>query len=108
MARIDESRRAKPWRVLCEVYAKLLALVVQHWLFRSSCWRYPARSLRKAAQTVQKHALHLASNFDSPARLQTAIATIQRCLATGCRINKRKAQPHTYQRLRSITEGGVA
>lgn len=106
--RIDESRSANPWRVLCEVYAKLLAMVVQHWLFLVSCWRYPARSLRKAAQPVQKHALHLASSFDGPARLQTAIATIQRCLASGCRINKRKARPHTYQLLLSITEGGLA
>jgi hypothetical protein len=106
--RIDEPRSTKPWRVLCEVYAKLLVMVVQHWLFLVSCWRYPDRSLRKAAQTVQHHALHLASRFDCPARLQTAIATPQRCLAAGCRINKRKAQPQTYQRLLSITDGSLA
>jgi hypothetical protein len=58
--RVDESRSLKPWRILCEVYAKLLAMVVQHWLFLVSCWAYPHRSLTKAAQTVQKHALHVA------------------------------------------------
>ena len=33
--RVDESRSLKPWRILCEVYAKLLAMVVQHWLLPS-------------------------------------------------------------------------
>ena len=61
--RVDESRSTKPWRILCEVYAKLLAMLVQHWVFLVSFWAYPDRSLTKAAQTVQKHALHLASAF---------------------------------------------
>src|SRR5437762_501805 len=30
--RIDESRSQRPWRILCEVYAKLLGMVVQHWV----------------------------------------------------------------------------
>ena len=63
--RVDASRSTKPWRILCEVYAKLLAMLVQHWVFLVSCWAYPDRSLTKAAQTVQKHALHLASAFAS-------------------------------------------
>src|SRR5438128_8884689 len=50
---IDESRSGKPWRVLCEVYAKLLAMVVQHWLLLTGCWASPARSLVTAAQTVR-------------------------------------------------------
>jgi IS4 transposase len=51
---VDESRSTKPWRILCEVYAKLLAMLVQHWVFLVSLWAYPDRSLPKAAQTVQK------------------------------------------------------
>ncbi len=100
--RIDESRSAKPWRVLCEVYAKLLAMLVQHWLFLVSCWQYPDRSLHKAAHTVRKLALYLASVFGSTRRLRGAIYTIQHCLACGCRINKRKARPHTYQLLLAV------
>ena len=97
--RIDESRSGKPWRVLCDVYATLLAMVVQHWVLLASCWQYPDRSLRKAAQTVQKHALHLASAFQTHTALEAALTIIQRCLASGCRINKRKHMPHTYQLL---------
>ena len=106
--RIDESRSAKPWRVLCEVYAKLLAMVIQHWVLLTSCWQYADRSLHKAAQTVQKHAIHLASTLDDPTTLQQALAVIQRCLACGCRINKRKQVPHTYQRLLALVEPGLA
>ena len=101
--RVDESRSGKPWRILCEVYAKLLAMVVQHWLVLVSCWAYPHRSLTKAAQTVQKHALHLASAFDRRPALVTALTTVQRCLAAGCRMNRRKKHPNTYQLLLEAT-----
>jgi hypothetical protein len=101
--RVDESRSLKPWRILCEVYAKLLAMVVQHWLFLVSCWAYPHRSLTKAAQTVQKHALHLASAFGRLTALVRAITTVKHCLAAGCRMNRRKKHPNTYQLLLEAT-----
>jgi hypothetical protein len=97
--RVDESRSTKPWRILCEVYAKLLAMLVQHWVFLVSCWAYPNRSLGKAAQTVQKHALHLASTFGRLRRLIATLSTVQRCVAAGCRMNRRKKHPNTYQLL---------
>jgi hypothetical protein len=101
--RVDESRSTKPWRILCEVYAQLLAMLVQHWVFWVSCWAYPDRSLTTAAQTVQKHALHLASACASIKRLADALLTVQRCLAAGCRMNRRKKHPHTYQLLLEAT-----
>jgi hypothetical protein len=101
--RVDESRSLKSWRILCEVYAKLLAMVVQHWLFLVSCWAYPHRSLTKAAQTVQKHALHVASALGRLPSLVMAITTVKRCLAAGCRMNRRKKHPNTYQLLLEAT-----
>jgi hypothetical protein len=100
---VDEARSTKPWRILCEVYAKLLAMLLQHWLLLVCCWAYPNRSLSKAAQTIQKHALHLASTFATVRRLCTAILTVKRCLAAGCRMNRRKKQPNTYQLLLEMT-----
>lgn len=97
--RVDESRSTKPWRILWEVYAKLLAMLVQHWVFLVSCWAYPDRSLTKAAQTMQKHALHLARAFARVKRLREALMTVQRCLAAGCRMHRRKKRPNTYQLL---------
>jgi Transposase DDE domain len=95
---VDESRSAKPWRILCEVYAKLLGLVVQHWLVLTATWARPDRSLVKAGQTVRAHALHLASAFAHSARaFGRALETVQRCLASGCRVNRRKKHPSAFQ-----------
>lgn len=96
---IDESRSAQPWRVLCEVFAKLLAMVVQHWLLLVSCWAVPDRSLVKAAQTVRQHALHLACALACPLLLERAIGVLHRCVAAGCRLNRRRTKPNTSQLL---------
>lgn len=104
--RVDESRSRNPVRILCEVYAKLLAMLIQHWLLLVGCWAYPDRSLHKAIHTVQKHAFYMAAGFGCAQRLCEAITTIQRCLAAGCRINKRKTTPHTYQLLLALTDNG--
>jgi len=100
-AQLDESRSANPWRVLCEIYAKLLGQLIQHWLCLLGGWSQPDHSARKAAATIQKHALHLASAF-ATRRTECLSQTLQlmlRCLVAGCRINKRRQQPHTFQLL---------
>jgi hypothetical protein len=102
--RVEESRRRKPWRMLCAVEAQRLAMVVQHWMFLVSCWAYPDRSLTKAAQTVQQHALHLARALLSVQRLAAALLTVKRCLAAGCRMNRRNKHPNTSQLLLEATE----
>jgi hypothetical protein len=97
--RIGESCSEQPWRILCEMYAKLLAMLVQHWILVVCCWQYPDRSLTKAAQTIRRLALHLACVLRDTDQLPAALGIIQDCLAIGCRINKRKKEPHTYQLL---------
>jgi Transposase DDE domain len=95
----DESRSAKPWRVLTEVFAKLLAMLVQHWVLLTGCWDHPDRSLVKAAQTIRTHALHLLCALRSSAQVRRALADIHRCLRAGCRLNPRSRHPNTYQLL---------
>ncbi len=97
---VDNWASQQPWRIMCEVYAKLLAMIVLHWVLLISCWQYPNRSLFKAAQTVQHHALALATALMvSPAHLDAALMVIQRCLMVGGRINRRKMKRNTYQLL---------
>jgi hypothetical protein len=67
---LTHSRSQNPWRILTEIYAKLLAMVVQHWLFLVGHWSCFDRSLVKAAQTVRSHAMHLAVHFGSADQLQ--------------------------------------
>jgi hypothetical protein len=105
---IDASRSTKPWRVLCDVYAKLLAMIIHHWVALIELWGYPDRSLVKAAQTVQKYALQLATGLWSHERTAETLAIIARCLTAGCRMSRRKKQPNTYQLLLAVTESAFA
>ena len=82
--KIDEWRTENEWRILSELYAKLLVMIIQHWLILTSLWKYPDKSWTKAAKTIQRFALHLASSFYSLIRLKKAISDIQICLNAGC------------------------
>lgn len=101
---IDEWRSKKPWAILCEVYAKLLAMLFQHWLLVMSCWRYPDRSLVKAAQTVRTFVPLLVCAFTGELAYSTVLERFPRILQRGCRINPRQAHPNTYQRLLDVPQ----
>jgi hypothetical protein len=101
--RVDRWRTEKAARIMCEVYAKLLALVLQQWVLAVSCWMYPDRSLVKAAQVVRDHAVELASSRARPERLEEVLETIQRVLKRTARMNTRLKHPNTYQLLLALT-----
>jgi hypothetical protein len=102
---LEETRSRKPRRVLCEAYAKLLGLLVQHWIFLTSTafWADPYRSLIKAGRTVRQRALALADALEEPALLSGVLKTIAGCLAAGCRVAKRRKEPGTAQQLLALT-----
>jgi Transposase DDE domain len=106
--KVDESRSADKWRVLCEVYAKLIAMVVQHWVLLVGCWLFADRSLVEAAKTVRKEATCLVGAIRCHARLVEALAAIRRCLTAGCQIDRRKTKPNTYQLLLDPALGGLS
>jgi hypothetical protein len=102
---IDKSRSNKPYRILCEVYAKLIAMIIQHWTFLIGNWSFSDRSLVKAAKTVRQHALNLVIALGDLPRLERALTILGRCLAAGCRINKSVKTPRTFQLLLALDEG---
>ena len=106
--RIDESRSQKPWRILCEVYAKLLGMVVQHWILLVSCWSYADRSLVKASRIVRTYASCLATVIKFRHLVCNVLGIIVRRLAAGCRVHKRRKEPATHQLLLNLTEGREA
>ena len=99
---IDAWRSKNPWRILCEVYAKLVAMIIQHWVLLVSCWEHPDRSLGKGARTVQSYATMLATALAGVIALEVVVGQIARCIALGCRMNRRKRQPNTYQLLMGL------
>jgi hypothetical protein len=102
--RLDESRSAKPYRILCEVYAKLLGLLVQHWILIVTAWAYVNRSWFKTGQTIRQHIMALATQLGHLERAVGVLETIGRCLAKGARLNTRKTAPNTYQLLLACDE----
>jgi hypothetical protein len=103
---IDKWRSEKPWRILCELYAKLIGMIIQHWLLLTSAWENLARSLVKAVKTIRRHAMQVACAVAS-LKLHQLIEVCQiiaSCLATRCRMNKRKKEPNTYQLLLALEE----
>jgi len=95
--KIDEWRSKNSWRILCEVYAKLLALLISHWVLITSIWKIPNRSLFKAMKTIQKFAANIAISLDNPADLSNILICLQHTLDKGCRLNNRRSRPNSFQ-----------
>jgi hypothetical protein len=106
--RIDESRSEKPWRVLCEVYAKLLGMVVQHWILLVSCWSYADRSLVKASRIVRTYASSLATVIKVRHLVCKILEIIARRLTKGCRVNKRRKEPAAHQLMLNLVDARKA
>lgn len=98
---IDKSRSQKPWRILTEVYAKIIGMIIKHWVLLTRLWKYPDKSLVKAAQIVRKQAVLIAAATSpmNPITLTEVLKIIQTCLEKGCRMNTKKKIPNTYQLL---------
>ena len=105
---VDESRSAKPYRILCEVYAKLLIMLMQHWVAITCGWQHPNRSWLKTAQTIRQHVISLASALGSAEQMTKVFRTIEACLAKGARLNTRKTKPNLYQLLLACGEQELA
>jgi len=103
-AKIDEWRTKNPWRILCEIYAKLIGLVIHQWIFIASLWKYPERSLFRAAKTIQKFSVALAISMKDPKRLEQVLISLQQCLMAHCRQETRRKHPATFQLLMTVTE----
>jgi IS4 transposase len=94
---LGKSRSDKAYRVLCEVYAKMIAVVVQHWVLVAGCWKDSRRSLTKAAKVVKQQALSLVNALAKLAKLLDALRLAVTCMAAGSRMHRSKKDPRTWQ-----------
>jgi len=96
--KVDCWRSEKGMRILCEVYAKLMAMILQHWFTIAGCWSDPHRSLVKACHFVQKVAPCIILTMNGPLTQQELFHIM--CLSMkGCTMNTRNKCPNTSQRL---------
>jgi hypothetical protein len=97
---LEQSRSRQPWRILCELYAKLIGLVIQHWCLVVGCWSCLERSLTKAGRVVREYALALARDLRHPRRVRETLRELVQALQHGCRVNTRRTHPNHCRLIR--------
>lgn len=97
--KLDESRRQQGPRVLIELYAKFIALLIQHWLLLAGCWQQADRSLVKAARVVRAWAERIVRALTDRQRLEALLSELMAALGRAGRQTRRKKQAATWQLL---------
>jgi Transposase DDE domain len=99
---IDETRSRCPWRVLCELYAKLLGLVVQQWVLLAAGYETLKPSAWRAARRVRQRALRWLAGLEHPPTLEREVERLARVLHRHGRVARRKKTPSTRDRLLAL------
>jgi hypothetical protein len=86
-------------RVLCEIYAKLIGLVIQHWLLLASAGSSLAWSWTKAARRVRRRAVEIGAALATLATLVAVLERLRGQVQRHCRLVERQQKPTTYQLL---------
>jgi len=98
LGRVDEWRSGKPEKILCEIYAKLLAMIVGHWVMLTGVWGKSDRSIWKAVRLISNHAVRLCDALRHD-HVEAVLKSLERSLKTTCTMEKRKKHPATFQLL---------
>ena len=100
--KVDEWRSENSWRIICEIYAKLVGLLLQHWLCLGEFWANSRRSLVKAGRVIRRHALAIAYAFSEFDTLLHLLEKLQKSILKGCQVNARRRKPAMWQTLMNI------
>jgi len=97
--KLDSSRGTQPYRVLCELYAKLIGLLIQHWILLAGCWQQADRSLVKAARRVRAWAERVFRTLCERERLEQLLGDLLAAVGRAGRQTRRKTTLGTWQLL---------
>ena len=100
-ALLDEWSSHKPWRILCEVYAKLLAMVIQHWVMLLACEDDPHASWTGVAEIVREQVPTLVHGFRQHLSLSKALRLVIQSVRGGCSIVARSTRLSTSRFIQS-------
>jgi hypothetical protein len=99
LGKAQPSTTVNPYRALCELYAKLLGVLVSHWFTLTRGGPLEGFSLVKAIQRVQRSAESLADALDCSEHLAKLTAKIACWILKLPLQQRRKKRPSTRQRL---------
>jgi DDE family transposase len=90
-------RTADPVRQLVELYARLIAVIVQHWLILSVGWEEGERSLVKAARWIREYLPLLIEVLPDKPQLIASLRRLARLIQRLARLNRRRKHPNAQQ-----------
>ena len=88
-----------PQRQMAVLYAKLIGVIVQHWILLTTTWGDAQRSLRKAAAIVQDWIVQFSDVLDDLDRLCDLLRRLGAAIANKARVNRRNKHPSLFQLL---------
>jgi hypothetical protein len=99
-SQLDKRRAAKSaaWQ-MAELLAKLIGVVIQHWLLLTSTWRNPRRSLWKAARVIRDWIGTLIEALDDLDRLCHALDRLTTTIEAVACVDTRGKHPSSFQLL---------
>ncbi len=102
--KVDESRSHKEWHILTEMYAKLTAMLLHHWLVVLRCWGEEARGMLKLGQLVRDSTGMLITHWEAGVETwRKVVARLQREVSLHYKINKQQKSPAAHQLVASIS-----
>lgn len=96
---LDRWKSQNPWRILTEIYAKLLTAILFHWTLLADFWKYPNRSVFKAFKAFQRYITPILFGLNKREPLENLLLSLNQCYAKSCRVNKHANVACTFQAL---------
>jgi len=92
---------ATPEEAMAVLWAKLLGVLLQHWLLLSTSWPDNRRSLLKAARALRQWITSIIGAFNDHDQLSLTVTKVQNHLAHVARIQSRTKRPSHFQLLQN-------
>ena len=84
---------------MAELWARLIGVLLQHWLLLTTTWPEARRSLWKAARAIRDWVVGLAEAWDDLDRLSQVLSRLRVAIAAVAKVNTRKKHPSSFQLL---------
>lgn len=97
--RLADHRGTDPLRQMIELLARLIAVLVQHWLLLTTGWDDPQLSLVKATRLIRERLPLLIEALADRPRLEAVLHRLEETIRHRCRLNKRRRRPNAAQLL---------
>ena len=96
---LADHRHTDPVRQMIELLARLIAVLVQHWLLLTSGWDDPQVSLVKATRLIRERMPLLIEAVSDRPRLEAVLRRWVGAISHRCRLETRRKRPNAAQLL---------